>query len=206
MESTLSEKQRRILSYIKDEIREKGYPPSVREIGDAVGLKSPSTVHGHLARLERKGYIRRDPAKPRALEVTDANDEFLNLRRNVVAVPLVGRVTAGQPILAQQNIEEFYPLPRDIAKDDDAFMLLVKGESMIDAGILDGDYVLVRPQHTAANGDIVVALLGDEATVKRFYKENGHFRLQPENTALQPIFTNEVDILGRVIGLIRRMD
>lgn len=206
MESTLSEKQKRILNYIKDEIREKGYPPSVREIGDAVGLKSPSTVHGHLARLERKGYIRRDPSKPRALEITDESDEFNNLRRNVVAVPLIGRVAAGQPILAQQNVEDVYPLPRHIAKDDGTFLLLVSGESMMDVGILDGDYVLVRPQCTANNGEIVVARIDDEATVKRFFKEADRFRLQPENATMKPIYTNQVDILGRVIGLIRRMD
>lgn len=199
----LSPRQIAILDFIKKQTRAKGYPPSVREIGNAVGLSSSSTVHGHLAQLEEKGYIRRDPAKPRAIEVTDGSSGLI--KKEMVNVPVVGKVTAGQPILAVENVEDSFPLPLDFVRSDNVFILSVRGDSMIEAGILDGDYVLVRQQSTAKNGDIVVALLGDEATVKTFYKENDHIRLQPENPTLQPILVKEVSILGKVIGVFRRI-
>ncbi|MHB8946541.1 MAG: transcriptional repressor LexA [Bacillota bacterium] len=179
-----------------------GLPPSVREIGEAIGLSSSSTVHGHLDRLEEKGLIRRDPTKPRAIEVVD--DREMRTAR-LIQVPVVGRVTAGEPILAVENIEESYPLPFDLVRAEGVFMLTVRGESMIEVGIFDGDYVLVKKQESAQNGDIVVAMIGDEATVKRFFKEAGHYRLQPENRAMSPIIVNEVTILGKVIGLFRRL-
>jgi len=197
----LSKRQIEILEFIKKEIRQKGYPPSVREIGDAVGLQSSSTVHGHLNALEQKGYIRRDPTKPRAIEVLDSNSE-LN-EKSVVNVPILGKVTAGQPILAVENIEDYFPVPAEMVKSDTVFMLRVQGDSMIEAGILDGDLILVRQQNTANNGDIVVALLGDEATVKRFYREKTLIRLQPENSLMSPIYSQDVVILGKVIGLYR---
>lgn len=203
MPDGLTERQRQVLQYIKQEIHDKGYPPSVREIGEAIGLSSSSTVHGHLARLEEKGYIRRDPTKPRAIEVRGETPG--EVRKRLINVPLVGRVTAGQPILAEQNIEDHFPLPADFVQDEDVFFLIVQGESMIEAGILDGDYVLVRRQQTARNGDIVVALLDDEATVKRFFREQGHVRLQPENRFMDPILVKDVQVLGKVIGLVRRM-
>ncbi len=203
LEEELTPRQREILAFIKRQIREKGYPPSVREICQAVGLSSPSTVHGYLDRLEERGLVRRAPAKPRALEVLDADRDLG--RQRLVSVPLVGRVTAGEPIWAEQNIEETYVLPFDLVGSEDVFMLRVRGDSMVEAGILDGDYVLVRRQPTADNGDIVVALLEDEATVKRFYRERDHFRLQPENRAMQPLLVSAVTILGKVIGLVRRM-
>ncbi|MDD3613543.1 MAG: transcriptional repressor LexA [Clostridiales bacterium] len=203
MSNNLSDKQKRILDFIKDEIRAKGYPPSVREICDAVGLKSTSTVHGYLERLEKKGYIRRDPTKPRAIEILD--DTSYISQKELVNVPVVGRVTAGQPILAVENIEDTFPLPVERLHNSDVFMLSIKGESMLGAGIFDGDYVIVKQQSTAKNGDIIVALIEDEATVKTFYKEADHFRLQPENPAMDPILTKEVSILGKVIGVIRFM-
>ena len=199
----LSARQIAILDFIKKQTRAKGYPPSVREIGKAVGLSSSSTVHGHLAQLEEKGYIRRDPAKPRAIEVTDGSSDLI--KKEMVNVPIVGKVTAGQPILAVENVEDSFPLPLDFVRSDNVFILSVRGDSMIEAGILDGDYVLVRQQSTAKNGDIVVALLGDEATVKTFYKESDHIRLQPENPTLQPILVKEVSILGKVTGVFRRI-
>ncbi|MEW6723596.1 MAG: transcriptional repressor LexA [Bacillota bacterium] len=204
MKDALTKRQRQILAFIKEKIASKGYPPSVREIGEAIGLSSSSTVHGHLARLEEKGYIRRDATKPRALEVLGDEGNITPLRR-VVNVPLVGRVTAGEPILAVENIEDVFPLPANLVRDEDSFLLEVKGDSMIEAGILDGDLVIVRPQSTASNGDIVVALLGEEATVKRFYRERDHIRLQPENSRLDPIVVTEVQILGRVVGLFRNI-
>lgn len=206
MPDGLTERQRQVLQFIKDEIRQKGYPPSVREIGEAIGLSSSSTVHGHMARLEEKGYIRRDPTKPRAIEVLD--EDLTAPKRRQVNVPVVGRVTAGLPIFAEQNIEDHFPIPADFVRADESelFFLTVQGESMIEAGILDGDYVLVRRQSTANNGDIVVALIEDEATVKRFYKEQGRIRLQPENRFMDPIIVPSAQILGKVIGLIRRMD
>ena len=199
--SELSNKQQQILEYMKAEVREKGYPPSVREICDAVGLKSTSTVHGHLSRLEKKGLIRRDPTKPRAIEILDPG--FEAPQRELVNVPIVGTITAGTPILAVENIEDTFPIPVDYIHNDTVFMLRVKGESMIEAGIMDGDYVVVRKQETAYNGEIVVAMIDDEATVKRYYKENGHFRLQPENPTMEPIIVPEVSILGKVVSLYR---
>jgi len=199
----ISDRQRRILAFIRQEVADRGYPPSVREIGAAVGLQSSSTVHGHLRRLEELGYIRRDPSKPRAIEILD-DDNTPRVRS--IEVPVLGRVTAGAPILAVENIEEYYPVPHDFVDHEDVFILRIKGESMIEAGILDGDYVLVERQETAEDGDIVVALLdGDEATVKRFYHEGAHIRLQPENQFMEPIITNDVLILGKVIGLLRRL-
>ncbi|MED0757431.1 transcriptional repressor LexA [Aneurinibacillus thermoaerophilus] len=205
----LSSRQLAILDYIKKEVKEKGYPPSVREIGEAVGLASSSTVHGHLARLEKKGLIRRDPTKPRAIEILDSEP-----RSNVsaleevktVTVPVVGKVTAGMPITAVENIEEYFVLPENMVGSDTVYMLRIQGESMIDAGILDGDYVIVRQQQTANNGDIVVAMTEEnEATVKRFYKEKDHIRLQPENQTMAPILLPAVTILGKVIGVYRNI-
>jgi len=200
----LSLRQTNILEFIKDEIRKKGYPPAVREIGEAVGLASSSTVHGHLQTLEDKGYIRRDPTKPRAIEILDSSSDIQEAKK-VVHIPIVGRVTAGQPILAQENIEGTFPLPVDLVRDDIVFMLRVQGESMIGAGILDGDFIVVRQQNEARNGEIVVALIGDEATVKRFFKERTLIRLQPENPTMDPIYSQDVSILGKVIGVFRSM-
>ena len=197
----LTRRQREILHYIKASIRERGYPPSVREICEAVGLRSTSTVHAYLARLEQKGYIRRDPTKPRAIEVLDEADA----RARTVTVPLVGQVTAGQPILAVENIEDVLPLPAELVPEGEVFALRVRGDSMIGAGILDGDYVIVRRQEAAENGDIVVALLDEEATVKRFFRERDCIRLQPENPAMEPIRVREARILGKVVALLRRM-
>jgi repressor LexA len=199
---SLTNRQKQILDFIKRQTRDRGYPPSVREIGEAVGLNSSSTVHGHLARLEEKGYLRRDPTKPRAIEVLQDDDRAVQ-RHRLVSVPLVGRVTAGQPILAVENIEDYVPLPRDMAGGEGIFLLSVRGESMIGAGIHDGDLIIVRPQASADNGDIVVALLDDEAKVKRYYREKKGVRLQPENPAMDPIVTKDVVILGKVIGLFR---
>lgn len=202
--SKMSNRQNAILEFIKSEVREKGYPPSVREIGEAVGLASSSTVHGHLDRLEKKGLIRRDPTKPRAIEILDGDDSTYELAPSVRAVPIVGKVTAGVPITATENIEEYFPLPVHMVGDQPVFMLSVVGESMIEAGIHDGDYVIVRQQQTADNGDIVVAMTEDnEATVKTFYKERDHIRLQPENSTMEPLRLKHVSILGKVIGLIR---
>jgi repressor LexA len=203
----LSKRQQDILDFIKEEVKKKGYPPSVREIGEAVGLASSSTVHGHLARLESKGFIRRDPTKPRAIEILDMEETARMPASNVVNVPVVGKVTAGQPITAIENVEEFFPLPeRLVPADEQVFMLEVMGDSMIEAGILDGDYVIVRQQKTANNGDIVVAMTEeDEATVKRFFKEKDHIRLQPENSTMEPIILRNVSILGKVIGVYRQI-
>ncbi len=196
----LSAKQQQILSYLKSEVQKKGYPPSVREICQAVGLKSTSTVHAHLSRLEKKGYIRRNPTKPRAIEILDQTD-----KKDVVEVPIVGTITAGTPILAVQNIEDTFPLPVNFLNyDTDVFMLRVKGESMIEAGIFDRDLILVRQQSSADNGAIVVALLEDSATVKTYYKEKDYIRLQPENATMSPIITKDVKVLGKVIGLFRK--
>jgi repressor LexA len=204
----LSKRQVDILEYIKEEVKQKGYPPSVREIGEAVGLASSSTVHGHLARLESKGYIRRDPTKPRAIEILDLDEVVNNIPKyNIMNVPVVGKVTAGQPITAIENVEEYFPLPERLAPaDEQVFMLEVMGDSMIEAGILDGDYVIVKQQQTANNGDIVVAMTEeDEATVKRFFKEKDYVRLQPENSSLAPIILRNVSILGKVIGVYRHI-
>jgi len=199
----ISAKQQEILEYIKETILKKGYPPAVREICEAVHLKSTSSVHSHLEALERNGYIRRDPTKPRAIEILD--DVFGLARREMVQIPVVGAVAAGQPILAEENIEDYFPVPADLLPNAETFMLRVKGESMINAGIFDGDRVIVEQTPTAHNGEIVVALVEDSATVKRFYKEDGHYRLQPENDSMSPIIVSEVSILGRVIGLFRLM-
>lgn len=205
MYENISSKQLRILDFIKSELSSKGYPPSVREICEAVNLRSTSTVHGHLEKLEKLGYIRRDPTKPRAIEIIDHNPYFT--KKELIELPIVGKVTAGQPILAVENIEDTFPLPLDFVntENDNSFILTIQGESMINAGILDGDYVIVRQQSIAQDGDIVVALLDDEATVKRFYKENDTFRLQPENPYMSPIIVKEVKILGKVVGVFRKM-
>ena len=197
----ISAKQQEILEYIKSQILERGFPPAVRDICEAVHLKSTSSVHSHLETLEKNGYIRRDPTKPRAIEILD--DSFNFMRREMVNVPIVGRVAAGEPILAQQNIENYFPVPMEFMPNNQTFMLTVKGESMINAGILDGDMVLVEQRKTAHNGEMVVALIEDGATVKTFYKEEGIIRLQPENDTMDPIIVTDVQILGKVIGVFR---
>ena len=199
----ISKKQEEILEYIKSELLSKGYPPAVREICEAVHLKSTSSVHSHLETLEKNGYIRRDPTKPRAIEIMD--DTFILSRREVVNVPVIGRVAAGAPILAEENIENYFPIPMEFMPNEKTFLLSVKGESMINAGILDGDYVLIKQQSNAENGDMVVALVEDGATVKRFFKEEGVYRLQPENDFMDPIIVESVEILGKVIGVFRFM-
>ncbi len=197
----ISDKQKEILEYIKSEILNRGYPPAVRDICEAVHLKSTSSVHSHLETLEKNGYIRRDPTKPRAIEIID--DTFNLVRREVVNVPLIGRVAAGQPLLAVENIEAYFPVPSEFMPKEEAFMLRVKGESMVNAGIFDGDNILVQRQSTASNGDMVVALIDDSATVKTFYKEEGYYRLQPENDSMEPIIVDECTILGKVFGVFR---
>ena len=197
----ISAKQLEILEFIKAEILNKGYPPAVREICDAVHLKSTSSVHSHLETLEKNGYIRRDPTKPRAIEIVD--DNFNLTRREMVNVPVVGEVAAGQPILAVENIDNYFPIPSEYMPNAQTFMLTVSGESMINAGIYDGDMILVQQQPTARNGEIVVALVEDSATVKTFYKEAGYYRLQPENDSMDPIIVSDVSILGKVIGVFR---
>ncbi len=201
MEQILSAKQQQILDCIKKSLKEKGYPPSVRELCLAVGLSSTSTVHSHLNTLERKGFIRRDPSKPRTIEVLDEEADWLE--DHVNAVPILGKVTAGIPILAVENIEDYFPLPKQIARQDETFILHVKGTSMINAGIMDGDQIIVRKQSEAHNGEIVVAMIEEEVTVKRFFKEKDRIRLQPENDSMDPIYAQEVQILGKVIGLLR---
>lgn len=200
MQRPRGDNQQKILEFIKSEIQAKGYPPSVREIANAVGLKSTSTVHGHLQRLEKRGLLHRDAMKPRAMEVV-GDPNFV--RNSTTAVPVIGRVTAGQPILAEENLEDYVSIPDVMLGDGEHFILLVRGESMIEAGILDGDYIVVRRQQEANNGDIVVAMIDDSATVKRFYKENGHFRLQPENHTMEPIYAQDVTVLGKVVSLYR---
>ena len=199
----ISSKQKEILEYTKSQILERGFPPSVRDICEAVHLKSTSSVHSHLETLEKNGYIRRDPTKPRAIEILD--DSFNFMRREMVNVPIVGRVAAGEPILAEQNIEEYFPIPTEFMPNKQTFMLKVRGESMINAGILDGDLVLVEEQKTARNGEMIVALIEDGATVKTFYKEEGVIRLQPENDTMDPIIVPDCQILGKVIGVFRFM-
>jgi repressor LexA len=205
----LTERQRQVLDFIKSETRRRGFPPTVRDIGAAVGLSSSSTVHAHLTALEAKGLIRRDPSKPRALEVLDREVGVETARPpvvgNVVELPVIGAVAAGVPTLAAENIESTIPLPTEVVRDDATFVLRVKGESMIGAGIFDGDYVVVRQQPTAVNGEIVVAQIEDEATVKRFFREPDRIRLQPENAAMEPIYARDVTILGKVIAVFRRM-
>lgn len=204
----LSKRQQAIMDFIKDQVEEKGYPPSVREIALAVGLASSSTVHGHLSRLEEKGYIRRDPTKPRAIEILDPTGESDIPREKARYAPLIGKVTAGLPITAVENIEEFLPIPDHTSNpDDNIFVLTIEGESMIEAGILDGDMVIVKQQNTADNNDIVVAMTeDDEATVKRFFKDENHIRLEPENATMEPLIYDNVTILGKVIGLYRTID
>lgn len=198
----ISSKQQEILDYIKNEILNRGFPPAVREICEAVHLKSTSSVHSHLEALEKNGYIRRDATKPRAIEIID--DNFNLARREVVNVPLVGTVAAGQPILAVENIETYFPVPAEFMPNEQSFMLRVKGDSMVNAGIFDGDQVLVKQQTSAKNGDIVVALVEDSATVKTFYKEDGYYRLQPENDYMDPILVQDnLQILGKVFGVFR---
>lgn len=206
-ERGMTDRQRQVLDFIKAEVRRQGFPPTVRDIGEAVGLSSSSTVHAHLSALEAKGLIRRDPSKPRALEVLDrdVSPRPPLVVGNVVELPVVGAVAAGTPILAAENIETTIPLPTEVVRDDSTFVLRVKGESMIDAGILDGDYVVVRQQSTADNGDIVVAMLEDEATVKRFYRETDRVRLQPENPTMDPIYARDVSVLGKVVAVFRRL-
>lgn len=198
----LSAKQAEILEFMKNEIMKKGYPPTVRDICEAVNLKSTSSVHSHLETLEKNGYIRKDPTKPRAIEILD--DNFYNTRCEVATVPVLGRVAAGEPLLAVEEADTYFPLPTDMLSNNETFMLIVKGESMINMGIFDGDYLVVEKASSARNGDVVVALVDDSATVKRFYKEQGHYRLQPENDALAPIIVDHVEILGKVIGLYRK--
>lgn len=205
MYEDLSQRQVEILLYIKSEIQRQGYPPSVREICKGVDLKSTSTVHGHLEKLEAKGYIRKDPTKPRAIEILDREEDFLLAKKKTIDVPIVGQVTAGSPILAVENIEDTHPIPLDWVEGNEAFLLRVQGESMIDAGILDGDLVLVKEQSNVENGDIVVALLNEEATIKRFYKEEDSIRLQPENQFMEPIYARDVSVLGKVTSLIRKI-
>ncbi len=197
----ITPKQQEILDFIKEEIMNKGYPPTVRDICEAVNLLSTSSVHAHLERMERNGLIRRDPAKPRAIEVVD--DKFNLARREVVNVPMVGQVAAGQPILAEENVTNYFPIPAEYMPNAQSFMLKVKGESMINAGILNGDIIIVEQCNTAKNGDMVVALIEDSATVKTFYKEDGHIRLQPENDTMDPIIVDDCMILGKVFGVIR---
>ena len=197
----ISKKQSEILEYIKSQIINKGYPPSVRDICEAVGLKSTSSVHSHLETLEKNGYIRRDPTKPRAIEIID--DNFNLARREVVNVPIVGKVAAGEPILAVENIESYFPVPMEFMPNEQCFMLKVQGDSMINAGIFDGDTIIVEQSQTARNGDMVVALVDDSATVKTFYREADHIRLQPENDAMSPIIVPDCQILGKVFGVFR---
>ena len=201
MKKDLSSSQQKIYEYILSETEQKGYPPSVREICAAVGLKSTSTVHGHLKRLESRGYIRRDLTKPRAIEILESG-----AKKQAVNIPLVGKVTAGEPITAIENIEEHFALPVQIIGKGEHFLLNVKGESMIDAGILNGDFIIVRKQESCENGEIIVALIDDEATVKTFYKESGHIRLQPQNETMEPIIVENCEIMGKVVGLVRKMN
>ena len=199
----LTRKQEQILEFIRDCIMKKGYPPAVREICDAVGLKSTSSVHAHLESLEKKGFIRRDPTKPRAIEIVD--DDYGIYHGEMTRIPIIGQVAAGQPILAEENISGYYPFPADQVPNNDLFMLSVKGDSMVNIGIPDGDYVLVEQQKTAHNGEVVVALVDDSATVKRFYKEKDHIRLQPENDDMDPIIVPDCQVLGSVFGVLRLM-
>ena len=206
----VTERQRAILDYLREFIDEHGYPPTVREIGEAVGLSSPSTVHAHLAQLERAGLLRRDPTKPRALELADRRRESREVRPDIHRLPLVGEIAAGGPLLADQNIEDYVGVPEPLSRGGEEFLLRVKGDSMVNAGILDGDFVVVQRGQDARNGEIVVALAGDdesadEATVKRFFREHGRVRLQPENDALEPIYADHVQILGKVIGVFRSL-
>ena len=203
MEQKLTAKQEQILDYLKECILKKGYPPAVREICDAVDLKSTSSVHSHLETLEKKGYIRRDPTKPRAIEICD--DSFQMVRTEMVSIPVLGNVAAGMPIFAEQNIESYFPVPAEYIPKGESFALRVRGDSMIIAGIFHGDQIFVNVCNTASNGDIVVALVDDSATVKTFYKEKGYIRLQPENDEMEPIIVDNCTILGKVFGIFRKM-
>ena len=197
----ISAKQQEILDYIKEEILKRGYPPAVREICEAVNLRSTSSVHSHLETLEKNGYIRRDPTKPRAIEICD--DNFQMVRTEMVSLPVVGQVAAGTPILAEENIDSYFPVPAELVPQGESFVLKVKGDSMINVGIFSGDQIFVNACNTAHNGDTVVALIDDSATVKTFYKEDGHIRLQPENDTMDPIIVNDCQILGKVFGIFR---
>lgn len=199
----LSAKQKEILEYIKDEILKKGYPPTVREICEKVNLRSTSSVHAHLSTMERNGFIRRDPTKPRAIEICD--DSFQVVRTEMTSLPVIGDIAAGQPLLAQENIQSYFPVPAEYVPSGESYVLRVRGESMINAGIFDGDYIFINSCNTASNGDIVVALIDDSATVKTFYKEKNHIRLQPENDSMDPIIVRECTILGKVFGVFRLM-
>lgn len=201
----LTPRQRQILDFIKQEVQEKNYPPSVREIGNEVGLSSSSTVHSHLNTLEKKGLIRRDPTKPRAIEILDHEQPPSHQHEDVAHIPVLGQVAAGSPVLAEENIEDYFPVPASMVKGDKVFMLRIRGDSMQDVGIYPNDYVIVRQQSTALDNDIVVALLEDEATVKRFKKEQNHVALIPENEMYKPIIVRDVKILGKVIGLFRNI-
>ncbi|WP_432409544.1 transcriptional repressor LexA [Wukongibacter sp. M2B1] len=205
MSLDLTKQQSKILEFIRNEVNTKGYPPSVREICEAVGLKSTSTVHGHLRRLEKKGYIRRDSTKPRAIELLDLTSDIFPDNKEIAHIPVIGKVTAGEPILAVENVEETFPVSVDFLESGTYFMLKIQGESMIDAGILDSDFVLVKQQPIANNGEIVVALLDDSATVKRFFKEKNHIRLQPENKFMKPIIVDDAKVLGIVKGVFRKL-
>jgi repressor LexA len=205
MDLNLTKRQQEIFDFIKRYSAKYGYPPTVRDIGKAVGLASSSTVHAHLANLEKVGLLRRDPSKPRAIEMLDRATDAVKSIVKPAGLPLVGQVAAGQPILAEENIEEYVDVPHAVGGDLGEYVLRIKGDSMRNAGILEGDLVVVRPQEVADDGDVVVALVGEEATVKRFFREPDHIRLQPENDALQPIRSKEVRVLGRVVGLLRRL-
>jgi repressor LexA len=202
---SLTKRQQEIFDFIKRYSAKYGYPPTVRDIGKAVGLASSSTVHAHLANLEKVGLLRRDPSKPRAIEMLDKATDAVKSIVKPAGLPLVGQVAAGQPVLAEENIEEYVEIPEAVGGDQGEYVLRIKGDSMKNAGILEGDLVVVRPQEVAEDGDVVVALVGEEATVKRFFRESDHIRLQPENEALEPIRSKEVRVLGRVVGLLRRL-
>lgn len=201
----ITPKQQEILDFLKKDILMKGYPPAVREICEAVHLKSTSSVHSHLETLEKNGYIRRDPTKPRAIEIMDDSFNYLRTETEIASIPVIGTVAAGQPLLAVENITDYFPFPANLLPNKETFILRVKGDSMINMGILDGDYIIVEQTNTAQNGEVIVALVDDSATVKRFYAEDGHFRLQPENDFMEPIIVDHVEILGKVIRLIRTL-
>ena len=201
----ITPKQQEILDFLKKEILMKGYPPAVREICEAVHLKSTSSVHSHLETLEKNGYIRRAPTKPRAIEIMDDSFNYLRTETEIASIPVIGTVAAGQPLLAVENITDYFPFPANLLPNKETFILRVKGDSMINMGILDGDYIIVEQTNTAQNGEVIVALVDDSATVKRFYAEDGHFRLQPENDFMEPIIVDHVEILGKVIRLIRTL-
>lgn len=205
MYEDLNQRETEIMLFIKKATETKGYPPTVREICKQLNIKSTSTVHGSLEKLELKGYIRKDPTKPRAIEILDTDEDLLMTKKKTVDIPIVGRVTAGEPILAYQNIEDTYPIPVQFAEGKNLFILKVSGESMINSGIIDGDFVIIEKTDYAMNGEKVLALIDDEATIKTFYKEDGYFRLQPENDFMEPIIVKELKILGKIVGLYRQM-